>query len=902
METLADTEGTGAAGAADVTPGTPEGVAGPTLTFLFTAIEGSTRLEQTLGTSRYAAIRERHRELLRAAFGAANGTEQGTEGDSFFVTFPSARDAVMAAAAVPRALHDEAWPEDGRGAVRIGIHSGEASTMGGSLVGIDINRAARIGAAGNGGQVVASAVTRALAGESPGPGLSWIDLGEHSLKDLDTPERLAQLVVAGLPAEFPRLRGTVGAGDLPVSLTTFVGRVREVDELVALLGSSRLLTLTAAGGMGKTRLALEVARRCEAWFPDGAWWVPLETIGDADLVAPTIAHRLRLADRGGVDPVTRLEQHLASRTSLLVLDNFEQVMGAAPLVARLLAAAPRLKVVVTTREALRISGEQEYQVQPLSVVDPTSVRDAAALAGSEAVTLFLERARAVLPDYDPSPADVRAIAEICHRLDGLPLAIELAAARIRLLSPPAIVARLGQSLSLLAGGARDLPTRQQTLRGAISWSHEMLEADDQRLFACFSVFAGRADIEAVEDVCGAIDVDVLDGRSSLVDKSLVRRRDTTDGEPRFMMFETIRAFAAERLAGSGSTAGIRERHARHYLDLVERLKDGVEKGEREALDHLERDHVDLRAAIGWALESRDAEVAIGLVAGLWRFWHKRGYLLEGRRHAERVLAELGAGQPDDIRVAALDAVGGLRYWLGDQVAAQEAYTEALAIRRRQGDPALIAEALYNLSFTFVFQTAIHAAGDVLDEAAAIMRQLGDETGLGRVLWARANAEWMSGDLSLAPDATRHSLEALEVFERTGDRFMMGWATYTAALGTLLDDDRVEANRRLARALSLFRETGDVSGYTMVLDAAAALLAREGRRQDAARIAGQVTTLEDTTGTGLNAFNRAGYQHDPERLAREPETADAFAEGARMPVEDVVGFALARLEEGAPGRV
>ena len=278
METRADTEGTHPAALDDpVAAAAAQDVRrAPTLTFLFTDIEGSTQLEQRLGVARYASVRERHRALLRAAFGAAGGAEQGTEGDSFFVTFPGARDAVTAAAAAQRALASEPWPDDARVAVRMGIHSGEASLVGGSLVGIDINRAARIAAAGHGGQVVVSAVTRALAGESPGAGLSWLDLGVHSLKDLPTPERLAQLVVTGLPSEFPRLRGTVGAGDLPGSPTTFVGRAREVEELSVLLGANRLLTLTGPGGTGKTRLALEVARRCEAWFPDGAWWVPLE--------------------------------------------------------------------------------------------------------------------------------------------------------------------------------------------------------------------------------------------------------------------------------------------------------------------------------------------------------------------------------------------------------------------------------------------------------------------------------------------------------------------------------------------------------------------------------------------------------------------------------------------------
>lgn len=874
---------------------------GATLTFLFTDIEGSTRLEQRVGTARYAGLRERHRELLRAAFTAANGTEQGTEGDSFFVTFESARDAIEAAAAGQRALAAEPWPEGGRVTVRMGLHSGEASLVNGSLVGLDINRAARIGAAGHGGQVVVSAATRALVGEQPGPGLSWRDLGEHRLKDLATPERLAQLVVDGLPADFPRLRGAVGVGDLPTPLTTFVGRAAELEELTRLLASSRLLTLTGPGGTGKTRLGLEVARRSELSFPDGAWWVPLESITDPDLVPATIAQRLALPDRGGPDPVARLEEHLEARTALLVLDNFEQVMGAAPLVGRLLAAAPGLRVMVTSREGLRISGEQEYQVPPLAAPDPASTQDPAVLTGSEAASLFLERARALRPEYEPSEADIRAIAEICYRLDGLPLAIELAAARIRLLSPPAIVARLDKSLALLAGGARDLPSRQQTLRGAIAWSHGMLGADDQRLFACFSVFAGRADIEAVEEVCGSPDADVLDGLSSLVDKSLVRRRDTSDGEPRFTMFGTVREFAAEQLAAAGGTHEVRERHARHYLGLVERLGPRTEEGDRASLDHLERDHDDLRAAIAWALERQDEAAAVTLVSGLWRFWQKRGYLVEGRRQTERVVAMLGPGTPDALLGSALEALGGLTYWLGDNVAAQDAYERALEVRRRQGDPRGIAEALYNLSFPLMFQDDTSRGARLLDEAVRLYEVAGDEAGLGRTLWARGNLEWMSGDRARATAARGYALRSLEVFERIGDRFMTAWSDYTAGIVSLTLGDPDDARMRLAHSLREFREAGDVSGFTLVLDAAAALLEHEGDAQTAARIAGQVATLERTTGTGLNTVNRVQYGFDPRALATDPATANAYAEGAAMPMDDVVGLALERLLPPSRGR-
>jgi tetratricopeptide (TPR) repeat protein len=334
------------------------------------------------------------------------------------------------------------------------------------------------------------------------------------------------------------------------------------------------------------------------------------------------------------------------------------------------------------------------------------------------------------------------------------------------------------------------------------------------------------------------------------------------------------------------------------VGLVERLRSAAEAGDRAALDHLERDHTDVRAAIEWSLETDDHEAAVALMAGLWRFCQKRGYLLEGRQHAERVVAALGPDDPDDRWVAALDALGGIQYWLGDQAAAQATYRSALEIRRRQGDPALIAEALYNLSFTLLFQTQTDQAGEVLDEAASLLRGLHDEAGLGRVLWARANAAWSSDDPGRVPVATRYALEALDTFERVGDRFMVAWASYTAALGALVDDDRDVAKAHLVRALTLFRETGDVSGYTLVLDASAAVVVRDGNLHDAARIAGQVASLERTTGTGLNALNRDSYGHDPVRLASDTATAEAFAEGSRMPVEDVVTLALARLA-GSP---
>jgi predicted ATPase/class 3 adenylate cyclase len=541
-----------------------------TVTFLFTDIEGSTRLGQAVGPARYGEILERHRELLRAAFSASGGIEVGTEGDSFFVVFERPAAAVAAAADGQRALAGAPWDPEATVRVRIGIHSGEGILADGTYVGNDVNRAARIAAAGHGGQTLLSETTSALVADALPPGTTLRPLGEHRLKDL-RPERLCQLVVDGLPQDFPPIRSLdARPNNLPTQLTTFVGREKELAEAAALLAGARLLTLTGPGGTGKTRLSLELASRLAERFPDGVWFVPLEPISEASLVPATIAHVLGLPDRGGRSPVERLIDHLAGRRVLLVLDNLEQVRSAAPVIAELLTGAPLLAVLATSRSALHVYGELEYPVPPLGVPDRRDRPDADGLARYESVALFVERAMAVRPSFRLTAADAPAVAEICYRLDGLPLAIELAAARVKLLSPQAILGRLENRLALLSGGAQDLPARQQTLRGAIGWSYELLDEPDRILFADLSAFVGGASLDAIEAVCGPDQArDVLDGVSSLVDKSLLRQGEDITAEPRFTMLETIREYAAEQLAAAGRAEVVRDRHAAWFVELAE---------------------------------------------------------------------------------------------------------------------------------------------------------------------------------------------------------------------------------------------------------------------------------------------------------------------------------------------
>ena len=470
-----------------------------TVTFLFTDIQGSTRLLQQLG-DHYRTLITDHDRLLREAF--CDGYVVGTEGDAFFVVFPSANDAVRATVMAQRALAHHAWPVDAIVKVRMGLHTGEAPLVGGEYAGLDVNRAARIAAAAHGGEILISEATRALVDSALEAGLGFRDLGEHRLKDLDRPERLHRVLVEGLASDFGPPRSLdARPGNLPVDLSPFIGREAVLEQIHHLSEHNRLVTLTGPGGSGKTRLSIQVARDLVDGFPDGAFVVQLAPVVDPELVPDAIGTALgvaRPADRSMLDTIA---EHVADTSLLLVLDNLEQVIEAAPVVTALLRAAPELHVVATSREALRIEGEQEFAVPPMAVADPASASDTEALLATESVALFVDRARSVRPDFSPGREEVAAIAAICARLDGLPLAIELAAARVRVLAPAQIADRLDHALGVLSGGGRDRPTRQQTLRDAIAWSYDLLDEAERTFFRRLAVFRGGCTLEAAERVC-----------------------------------------------------------------------------------------------------------------------------------------------------------------------------------------------------------------------------------------------------------------------------------------------------------------------------------------------------------------------------------------------------------------
>jgi predicted ATPase/class 3 adenylate cyclase len=849
-----------------------------TVTFLFTDIEGSTRLVEEIGAARYGEILESHRRLLRDAVERHGGLEFGSEGDAVFVVFTEPSAAVAAAADGQRALAAATWPHSVEAVrVRMGIHTGEAALAAGTCVGSTVNRAARIAATAHGGQVVLSSVTRSLVDAACPDGTRLRDLGEHRLKDLTEPERIAQLVIAGLDAEFPPLRSLEAIpNNLPAQLTSFVGRERDLVAVAELLRTARLVTLTGPGGTGKTRLALQVAAETADRFADGVWFVPLAPIREPSLVAPTVASAIGLVESPAMSPRDHLVGHLRDKELLLVLDNFEQVIEAAALVADLLRECPRLSALATSQLVLRLTGEHEVALDTLPE--------------NEAIRLFEDRARAVRSDFMIGERERPAVSELVRRLDGLPLAIELAAARIRLLEPAAMVSRLDRRFDLLRTDLRDLPERQRTLRGAIDWSHDLLEHDLRRLFARLAVFVGGTTLDDAGAVVGGqaeLGVDPLDGLEALVEHSLVRRLER-NGTSRFLMLETIREYALERLEEDEAAASIRDRHLARFVALAEEAAPRLTgPDQRTWLDRLEADIDNLRAALTYARAGGDAGSALRLVSALWRFWQIRGHLHEGMATTREVLAMPGATDHPAERVGALDAAGGLAWWLGDYEACVAIYGEALAAKRASGDDRLIAEALYNHAFPMLFSGSLDQGRAEFTEALERYARAGDADGVARAHWGLANVGFATGDI----EATRaESAAAIAHFREADLRFDLAWALYTLAQAETRAGLYERAAAPAAEALWLFDAAGDIPGAALVLDALAAIAWFRGDKTRAARLSGVVERLEETSGTGLNPANRQFIGWDPAVIRADAGLSDALESGRRMALPDAIAFA------------
>lgn len=626
-----------------------------TVAFLYTDIEGSTKLWQA-HPGVMPGVMARHDRILRDAIEHHQGIIFRTVGDGCCAAFAQVHEAVEAALDAQQAIQGTDWEDGVRLRVRMSLHAGPVELQDGEYSGHTLNRVARLLSAANGGQVLVSAVAQELVRDHLPLNVDVIDLGEHHLKDLQRPEHIFQLVSPDLRTDHRGLvTEDVRPTNLPRERTAFVGREGDIASISALLrrGDVQLVTLTGPGGTGKTRLSLRVAAEARDDFRDGVFFVPLAPVADPSLVGSAIAASLGIVDVAGQTPEETLQSHVRHKEMLLVLDNFEHLLDAAPIVSDLLAC-PGLKILVTSRSVLRLSGEHEWGVSPLTSPDPRHLPDLEELSHYDAVALFIQRARAVKPDFTVTNDNAPALAEICHRLDGLPLAIELAAARVRLFPPQALLSRLQNRLSVLTGGARDLPTRQQTLRGAIDWSYSLLAPGEQQLFARVSVFSGGFSLEAAETVCtsdGDLELEVLDGVGSLVEKSLLRQEG--EDEPRFVMLETINEYAAERLDELGpSRDATRRAHAAYFADFGRRaLDDSSHEGRMAAVAALTPDIENLRTAWRYWIRERHLNSLNNLVDALWLLYDSRGRYRAAIELTAELLDVLASSPPSPERIA-----------------------------------------------------------------------------------------------------------------------------------------------------------------------------------------------------------------------------------------------------------
>jgi predicted ATPase/class 3 adenylate cyclase len=813
------------------------------VTFLFTDVEGSTKLLHELGDKGYSGALAEHRRVLREAFNRYGGVEVDTQGDAFFVAFPTAPDALEAAAKALKGL------AAGPIRVRVGIHTGTPHLAEEGYVGLDVHRAARIAACGHGGQVLVSASSAHLLDAD-----RLQVLGEHRLKDFDEPVALYQLG----EERFPPLK-TISNTNLPRPASLFVGRENEVQEVTSLLhDGARLLTLTGPGGSGKTRLALEAAAELVPEFKAGVFWVGLASLRDATLVAETIAQTLGAKDG--------LAEHIGEREILLLLDNLEQVVEAAPELASLVETCPNLRLLVTSRELLHVRGQVEYPVLPL--------------AEPEAVELFCARARAG-PD--------ETVHELCRALDHLPLALELAAARASVLSPKQILERLAQRLDLLKGG-RDADPRQQTLRATIEWSYDLLDEEEKRLFACLAVFVGGCTLEAAEEVADA-DLDIL---QSLVDKNLLRHT-----EERFWMLETIREYAAERFEVSGEADELRQRHAQHFLALAEEAEPNLRGYSLEWLDRLEREHDNLRAALDRFGGSGESELALRLAGALSRFWDEKGHLAEGRRRLERALRS--DHRPTAARAKALNGAADMAVSLGDATTATLRAQEGLALHRTLRDAWGTAESGFLLGLAVADEDDCARAQQLFDESARQFRDLGEHQ---YALVATRMLAWMCYRLG-----DRERGRALHEDNLRRARALGNEHIEASTLGALamiaVDQGRIDdAISMLKESHRIHRDLGDPIGIARGLCRVARVLASVGRAGTAARLLSSSEALHEELGASLRPWLA---QLNEETLitvrAQLDETAfaEARVEGRALTADEAVGLALDSLEMGPGGR-
>jgi predicted ATPase/class 3 adenylate cyclase len=901
------------------------------VTLLFTDIEGSTSLLQRSGEL-YADLLAHHRRILRAAVVAQEGYEVDTEGDAFFFAFHSASGAVLAAAEAQRTLARHSWPAGHEVRVRMGAHTGEPRLVDRAYVGLDVHRAARVMAAGHGGQVLLSRSTRKQLGDD----VPVLDLGEHRLKDLLQPEHLFQLVIEGLPAQFPALK-TLGnhPTNLPLQPNALIGREVEVREICGLLRTddARLLTLTGPGGAGKTRLALQVGAELLEAFRSGVFFVSLAPLADGSLLLSTIAETLAIREVAGVNLADTLSAYLSDKQMLLVLDNFEQIIDAAPSVAALLGAAPDIQVLVTSRERLRVSGEGVYEVPPLALPD-AGPRDLDGLLGSDAIALFVARSETAAPAFRLTHANAAAVVEICRQLDGLPLALELAAARTGVLSPAALLGRLDDRLHILTGGTRDTHERHRTLRDTIAWSYDLLSTSDQLLFRRLAVFADGCRLDAAEAVWDAESpkASVLDGLQSLVDKSLVRHRIDPDGEVRFWMLETIREYAAEQALQSREAETAARLHAEHFLELAEKAEPELWAQQTDVwIPRLEVEQANFRAALEWALSEGSPVVGLRLAGSLYPFWEIRAQQREARTWLDRALA-LNGEAPPASRAKALAAAGRAAGWqfqwrdvidlleeavscyralgdlegvgrclgfvghallfTGDNDRARSVLDEGIELARRTGHGQSVARALHNAAFLAIEERDFERACQMFEEAARVSRAERMNLSLAMCLSHLGLAEALSGDHEAA---AAHLEEGVALFAEVGETPWTQMAVRYQGLSALLEGEIDEAESLLRAGLAKGREQTLRQEVPSWIDGLAAVADANGEARRAAALWGAADAVRQDLGLVVLEESRQireRFKRVPDGTPDADSWKEAWARGHAMTLEQAIALALA----------
>lgn len=910
-----------------------------TVTFMFTDIEGSSRMWEADQRAAREALGI-HDALIIEGVENTGGfiVKSRGEGDSHFAVFTNAADALKAAVAIQRALAAHSWPTAKPLRVRMALHTGDAELRLGDYYGRTVNRAARLRAIGHGGQILVSQATAELARERLPEDVLLRDLGRHKLKDLSRPEQVFQVDIAGLQSDFPPLKSlNLLTHNLPAQSTSFIGRDQDVANVITLLDKDnvRLITLSGPGGTGKTRLSLEVGHEQLGRFAGGVFFIPLAEATSTELVISKTARELEVREGGSLLLLHTLKNYLRDKEMMLLLDNFEQVAEAAGFVAELLDAAPGLKVIVTSRTLLNLRAEHNYPVPMLTLPSTNQPITLAGLQETEATTLFIERATAANPRLMITDENAPLVAEICYRLDGLPLAIELASARVRMLSLDALLDRLTHRLKLLTGGARDLPQRQQTLRKAIDWSYDLLAQEERKLLARLSVFVGGFTLEAAEAVCGAEgDLDVFSGVELLLNNSLLVQQELENGTLRFNMLEAIREYAAERLTESGELELMLSRHSQYYAQqLQENSFASFSADALAALNWMDREHDNLRAVLNNCLQTAEGRtIAPHLALGLSWFWYRRGFVTEGREWSERILAAVAGEDRSLGKAEALGSAAAMAMWQGDLNTAYTYGEEALAIAGWLEDP-------FNLAFSMMTFAIVHInsgkdalARNFLLECLPIYSQMGHTYFESLTLVHLANASLGLGDFAASTDyldkamaigkdlhegwldsfalnnrgevaraqgnydeARGYYQESEKLLREMGDFGDLARLVHTLGYIAQHEGDLEMAESRFRESLAIFEKVGNQRGIAECLAGLAGLRAEQGNPQMAATLLAAAAATQDVTGAAWWPADRVEIERNARiiRAALDEETFAAAREAGRsLSLDQAVAFALA----------